>query len=105
MHPSGPKFPSGHGRDSDRDKHGLFQRDRLLARSVEEELVDAAEIYARASNLLALARPARVADGAVTTRVGGIFLLGLHGQQFDGATALAVQYDENIPLVAPPRGL
>lgn len=81
------------------------RRDKLLVRSIEEELVDAAEIYARASNLLASARPAHVAEGAATTRVGGIFLLGLHGLQFDGAAALAAQYDENAPLTAPPRGL
>lgn len=79
-------------------------KDRVVRMSIEEEFVDAAEIYARASNIIAADRPAVAILGKPTSRVGGVRLLGLHGPEFDGVEELAAGYDSSRPLTSLSRG-
>ena len=67
---------------------------------LEEDLVDAAEIYAMASNLLTMARPARYAPGSPMSRQSGLLSVGV--RDFDApSVAIAARRDEIFPLAYP----
>jgi hypothetical protein len=73
------------------------QPERYFPHDVDAEIVDAAEIYARASNLLVMARPEGHAPGVPMSRYNGLFALG-----FRDDTAppfkLAIAFDQSSPL-------
>lgn len=74
--------------------------ERRLPEMLDEDLVDAAEIYAMASNLLTMARPARYAPGSPMTRQSGLLSIGV--RDFDApSVAIAAQRDEIFPLAYP----
>lgn len=74
-----------------------LQAEQRFPDQVLEEITDAAEIYARASNLLAQARPADHAPGAPMTRESALFLLGFTDPP-ERLSALARGYDKSSPL-------
>lgn len=71
--------------------------ERYFAHQIHEELVDAAEIYARASNLLVHARPSSQVPGPPMTRQSGVVHLGIRDDRHS-VYELASMYDANNPL-------
>jgi hypothetical protein len=74
--------------------------ERRFPEMLDEDLVDAAEIYAMASNLLTMARPERYAPGPPMSRQSGLLSVGV--RDFDApSVAIAAQRDEAFPLAYP----
>lgn len=77
-------------------------RSNVLAATLEVEMVYAAELYARASNLLGAARPnATPEDRETVTRTRALFLLGNFQSPIPAVNSLAGRWDETRPLPAP----
>ena len=77
------------------------RRNGRVPRDIEIEIVDAAEIYARASNLLAVARPGRRSEEGPMSRRSAMTVLGLHDAIYDNAKGYAERADARTPLVLP----
>ncbi|WP_024352786.1 hypothetical protein [Brevundimonas naejangsanensis] len=80
------------------------RRNGRVPRDIEIEIVDAAEIYARASNLLAVARPGRRPDEGPMSRRSALTVLGLHDIMFDDAKGYAERTDARAPLSLADSG-
>ncbi|GAA0215697.1 hypothetical protein QOZ96_000686 [Brevundimonas nasdae] len=80
------------------------RRKGRVPRDIEVEFVDAAEIYARASNLLAIARPARQPEEGPMSRRSAMTVLGLHDAMYDDAKGYAERMDGRTPLSLPDDG-
>lgn len=80
------------------------RRNGRVPRDIEIEIVDAAEIYARASNLLAVARPGRRPEEGPMSRRSAMTVLGLHDAMYDDAKGYAERTDARTPLSLPDDG-
>lgn len=85
------------------------QPERRAAPLLHDDLVDAAELYAMASNLLAVTRPARQVPGSPMSRQAALTNIGV--RDFNAPSVkLAMARDEDAPLtwpatMAPPNDL
>ncbi|MNI92694.1 hypothetical protein D3C73_1505220 [compost metagenome] len=74
----------------------------MLAATLETEMVYAAELYARASNLLGAARPNKTPeDLKPVTRVQALRLLGGNRHAVAAIERMAERWDEARPLTVP----
>lgn len=80
------------------------RRNPRIPRDIEVEIVDAGEIYARASNLLAVSRPVQRREETAMSRRGALLLLGLHDDLYAAAVTYAENMDARAPLNLPDRG-
>lgn len=76
------------------------QAERRFPNDVEDELVEAAELYARASNLLVHARPEGRAPGPPMTRRSGLVLIGMRDDEGRMAETASLR-DTHWPLIYP----
>lgn len=74
--------------------------ERYSPKQIFEEIVEAAELYARASNLLIQARSPDRSPGQPMTRYNGVHHLGMRDEG-NPALQLAAAYDERSPLSYP----
>lgn len=77
-------------------------RDNVIAATLEDEMVYAAELYARASNLLGAARPnAAPQDLQPLSRTRGLFLMGSFRAPIPAVNTKAERLDQAKPLTVP----
>ncbi|HBY44111.1 MAG TPA: hypothetical protein DEH03_10550 [Brevundimonas sp.] len=84
-------------------QHQLSTPDNnVLSATLETEMVYAAELYARASNLLGAARPRRTPeDLKPLSRARALYLLGSYRFPIEAVGTLAERWDKSRPLPAP----
>lgn len=76
--------------------------ENVISATLENEMVDAAELYARASNLLGAARPnAAPEDLQPLSRTRALCLMGCHRAPIPAVNTMAERSDQARPLTVP----